>query len=77
MIGDAALSRTQLMIPERPLPERLAVARPATSPAETRNAPAFVPPPTYPPPRAKNALSRVRATVLAADGHVPELKIVS
>ena len=77
MIGDAALSRTQLMIPERPLPERLAVARPATSSAETRNAPAFVPPPTYPPPRAKNALSRVRATVLAADGHVPELKIVS
>src|SRR5215218_7289951 len=44
--GDTPGSRTQLMIPERPLPLRLAVTRPATSAAETRNAPAFVPPPT-------------------------------
>ena len=66
------------MIPERPLPERFAVVSPATSAAETRNAPALVPPPTYPPPRAKNALSRVRATAFAVPvGHVPALKIVS
>ena len=68
---------SQFRIPLRPLPPRVSAVRPTSSAPVVRKFPPFAPAPRYPPPLAKNAVSRVRASGFAAEGQAPVLKTTS
>src|SRR5262245_10615817 len=62
---------SQFTMALRPSPDRVAAVSPLVSEPLVRNAAPFAPAPTYPPPDAKNPVSRARATGLAALGQPP------